>query len=250
MRGILMIEDLVWQTVDGYKTQTRRTGGLESVNIGKDEEDNDIEISDLFELVRYNDTHAKFTGKHDSLNEMYCYPRYKIDEVLYIKEPILSAVYKGWLRVGGTVNIGSTRYYYDLRANDRDGELKQLGITKSNKLYMKAADARFFIRITGIKCERLLSISEADCEAEGIEKGCCFFDGEWGNIFGWRDYAVFPVKADTDPYDIYGFPPTNKRSSFFSLFRFANKITAKKDIGNPWVWAYEYEYLKEYKLAE
>lgn len=235
-----MIEDLVWQTVIGRKTQTRRTGGLESVNISLEESGKEIETSDRFELVRYNDTHAKFVEKHNTLNEIYCRPRYGIGENLYIKEPILNKEWRGYTRTGNPTN-----YYYDVVAHDRDRELKQFSITKSNKLFMAERQARFHVRITGIKCERLLDISDEDCEAEGIAAGGCTSNGEW-HIHGWRDYSVI-LRDGTDTYDIYDFPPNDQRGSFLSLFRFANKIPQSQSIGNPWVWAYTYEFLNNYK---
>lgn len=210
MRGILMIEPLYHQTVAGKKTMTRRSGGLEKVNHKPD-------LWWLYQkvegnvLFRFNQTKQR-NSTHPI--EAFCKARYKIGEVLYMKEPSCER----------TNCIG---YKYDLVVELRDK------IKWQNKLFMPATAARVFIRITGIKCERLLDISDEDCIAEGIKTV-----GSEGGLYGliYKNYMVNESWLLTP------------KSSFISLFKFANKIKNDADIDNPWVWVYSYEYLKDYKL--
>lgn len=211
-----MIEPLYHQTICGRKTMTRRSGGLDAVNYrvfnltGKGEQKE--YAADWFELVRYNNDHAKFFERSNALNEVYCKPRYKINEVLYIKEPYL------FLNPPG---IYKYRYSKELSYVPTE--------CFKNKLFMPAVAGREFVRITGIKCERLMDISDEDCLAEGIDTGPTKL--QHLNLT-YKNY-----KSDNEWF-------VTPKESFISLYKFANKV---KDVPNLWVWAYTFEYLKNYK---
>jgi hypothetical protein len=242
MRGILMIEPLYHQTVAGNKTQTRRSGKLEVVNGRKAVKNKSGEITkaaidtspDKWEMVRVDSVgNAKFWEKNNALNEVWVVPRYAIDEVLYIKEPIFKAPW-------------DTTYYryseYESFDFVRSTEAPFLTAKKkwSNKLFMPASAARAYIKITGIRCERLLDISDEDCLAEGIEK----LDDVSYTLYGKSNMAdadgsVF--KGEPGKHHLFTLKP---KESFLSLYKFANKV---KEVPNLWVWCYEFEYLKGYK---
>jgi hypothetical protein len=93
---------------------------------------------------------------------------------------------------------------------------------------MPANRARAFIKITGIRCERLLDISDEDCFAEGIEKV------EHGY---YKDY-VFGKWFD------------KPKDSFITLYQKANKHTRHTPLINLWVFAYTFVYLKDYKYEQ
>lgn len=213
MRGILMIEPLYHQAVKELKTQTRRSGGLDEVNENPDNweitghtgDDNEIEVID-------------FCDYRDTLRNIYLKPRYKIGEVLYVKEP-----YTDYKR-----NIGGKDFTFFTCAYDMDQTQRHLFKFK-NKLFMPEKYAKVFVQITGIRCERLLDISDEDCIAEGINM-------PYGN--GHRLFT----------HPKYGNSPSTTKQSFIDLYRFANNISAKKEIGNPWVFCYELQLLPDYKL--
>lgn len=246
MRGLLMIEPLYHQTVAGRKTQTRRSGGLELVNgckatktkpaiisnpddwnkhaIGvglnspKESFDNLIELfegrevkhhSPLMEVLFYNVKNGKMVT---------CKPRYKIGEVLYLKEPRYT-----------TGSNPIPQYSFDLIGNNVR-ILNDKDTIKLNKLFMPAESARAFIKITGLRCERLLDISDADCITEGIEEHprAIFAVHKYKNYTG----DILPIKA---------------KDSFLSLYKFANKV---KEVDNIWVWVYEFTYLKDYTYEQ
>lgn len=62
----------------------------------------------------------------------------------------------------------------------------------SNKLFMKADYARYFIKITDKRREHLQEISEEDCILEGVREGKC------GNELKWM--KAFYAPGDNQPY--------------------------------------------------
>lgn len=241
MRGLLCIEPLYHKIVAGEKTQTRRSGGLEAVNYKVELAWNTktqtytkeilVNISDQWEKaapVMYPPSGnfcsqyfiKKGTGLIAYVNAKdECKPRYKIGEVLYLKEP--------YRTVDPPVYI---EYAFDNNS--------RAGIKYENKLFMPEAFARAFIKITGIRCERLMDISEADCQAEGVEQWVMNYDTEGVELppekytFHWRMFY-----SNRTPY-------RTAYDAFIALYRFANKV---KEVDNIWVWVYEFEYLNNYK---
>lgn len=207
MRGLLAVECMYHQIVAGNKGQTRRSGGLEMIN------DNLEDGWDISEWVTIKNTAGKEIPAVEFMIPDYrgkviqCAPRYKVGEVMYLKEPIF--IY----------DDGHIIYKFD--------NINQFPLNRpwNNKLYMPAASARAFIKITGIRCEHLLDISDEDCLAEGIEF-------KKMNVMGYKYYGT------NNWVD-------NPKESFLSLYRFANKV---KEVPNIFVWVYEFEYLKDYKI--
>jgi len=84
--------------------------------------------------------------------------------------------------------------------------------------------SRILLEIVAVRVERLHDISEADAQAEGVERVVV------GN--GWRRYS------DLDSEEA-GMPPcVDARSSFRSLWAKINGEASWND--NPWVWAIEF----------
>lgn len=228
MRGLLMIEPLYHQTIRGLKTQTRRSGGLEAVNENPDgwtifnggvyllsPEMAHENFKAYFneEKPRYGTPIAflQFIGNgHGMFNPVECKPRYKVGEILYLKEP--------WITTNPT---GEIIYKFGQKEPSRSF------FKFKNKLFMPAEAARAFVRITGIKCERLLDISDEDCVAEGIVQH------NSGNLTLYEH-----PKADGPHYT------DSPKDAFVELYKFANKV---KEVPNIFVWAYTFEYLKDYK---
>lgn len=237
MKGIMMLDILLRQTLAGNKDMTRRSGGLQEVN------DTSIEMNghvrspdDWFKGKMYKiQTDASITLCNQMFrskrrdHSIICKPRYNIGEVIFIKEPWVKTRTKVTFAKGdGPYSIHFEvvlRYNFDEnRAITRDMRVINVdGIKWKNKMFMPASAARTFIKITDIKCERLLDISDQDCVAEGIQS---HRSGQ-----GFIDYGT---------KDGFGFLPWAKQS-FLSLFRFANKIKPTAEIGNPWVWSYTFQ---------
>lgn len=94
-----------------------------------------------------------------------------------------------------------------------------------NKMFVRADLMPHQIRITGIKCERLQDISDADCLKEGIR----YFPEI--NKFYFED-----IRREE------GFYFDNPREAFTSLI---DKVSGRGTwASNPWVMAYEFELVK------
>ena len=78
-------------------------------------------------------------------------PRFKIGEVVYLKEPYCD------------FGNGEIAYKFSTEHAVRD----MMGW--ANKLYMPARAARYFIEITGVRSESLQRISFDDCKKEGVK---------------------------------------------------------------------------------
>lgn len=231
MRGILFTELLFNKTVNKEKTQTRRAGkALSVINENPDEwglhqaigRDPDF----LSENTPYTGVYRNFGSirfKNQHGISPWIKPRYKVDEVLYLKEPTFLwgdklCVYKYGAESGASLKDGTPFI------------LKDKYPKWSNKLFMPNERARYFIKITGIKCKRLFNISYEDCLKEGVEMDY-FTDEESGYMMEpmYMDYQSMKMNLDFDA-----------KKSFFSLFRFANRIPKSKEIKNIWCFVYDY----------
>lgn len=147
MKGIMFIEPLYKATFRlGIKDVTRRTGGLESVNADPDS---------CSYMGGYSSTHLETyqfmvdpADNEDSYivrPRIHCVPRYKVGEVLYVKEPI---------------RLDENRISY-LYCSGHTFKCKP-------KMFMAAKHARAFIQIVGIRPERLHNIDYQDAQREGF----------------------------------------------------------------------------------
>ena len=92
-------------------------------------------------------------------------------------------------------------------------------------IHMPRWASRVLLEITGVRVERLLEISEADAQAEGVERVVAGV--------GWRRYC------DPDSEEV-GVPPCgDARRSFRSLWKFINGDESWN--ANPWVWVVEFK---------
>ena len=141
-------------------------------------------------------------------------PKYKVGEVVAIAQS-----YK---------DLG-----YDPDSLDRDP--KDLGIRGfmkhsagwNNKMFVSAAACKKHIRITGVKCERLQDISEADCLKEGIIKYT-------------KDGTVFKYDL-SDRFEMFSWQDM-KRSPREAFSALIDKVSGKGTWEcNPFVWAYEFK---------
>lgn len=141
-------------------------------------------------------------------------PKYKVGEVVAIAQS-----YK---------DLG-----YDPDSLDRDP--KDLGIRGfmkhsagwNNKMFVSAAACKKHIRITGVKCERLQDISEADCLKEGIIKYT-------------KDGTVFKYDL-SDRFEMFSWQDM-KRSPREAFSALIDKVSGKGAWeSNPFVWAYEFK---------
>lgn len=101
-------------------------------------------------------------------------------------------------------------------------------------IHMPRWASRILLEIVAVRVERLQDISEADAQAEGVERVVAGV--------GWRLYC------DPDSEEV-GVPPCgDARRSFRSLWKFINGTESWND--NPWVWVIEFKKLEQQEQQE
>lgn len=144
MKGILFQEDLFAEAVDGSKTQTRRL--VQDVKYKGER----VNLALCGELIGRGITDCTtFYGADRRIYSIY--PRYRTGEVVYLKEPYFPFP-----------NTSSIAYQFDNPGVFFVGGWK-------NKLFMPADCARYFIKITRVRCERVMEITADDVQAEGVD---------------------------------------------------------------------------------
>ena len=211
MKGMCMKDFLTKQFIAGNKTMTRRTGGLEAVNVDPDNWTHDPLFIDTARLDNFFYKNNEGTQLCLTLK-----PNYAKGSTVFIKE--------GY--VPGYFDNGSTAYATDWNAVA--AELMPRPKFK-NKLFMPASEARYFVRIEDVYPQRLQDISEEDAIKEGVESSVDFPDC-------YKFYS--PLKQFTSK-SLNGGIPLCKTAvvSFATLIDSINgKGTWDK---NPWVWVYK-----------
>lgn len=239
MSGSMFIESLYNKVMAREKTQTRRL----IMPQPKSGEENA----------------ALFIFGHDAEGLVKSKPKYKVGEVIYLKEPYLDDLVMD--RIFYKYNpsdIEDLKHYANMRE-----EMNSAGFWK-NKMFMPEEAARHFIKVTGVKAERIADISMDDAIAEGIDGMDMATGGDDYQDY-WRDYSK-PNKPELWPWFT-----GDQIASFRSLW---NSINAKftKDpktgiyyrypfdgqsaditidgkryitIANPWVFAYTFELVQK-----
>lgn len=212
MKGVIFTESNFHLTVQGIKKQTRRIVQVPKGAVGVQVQTRAIDGAfwGCYALNENERTINPKTGQEWVIN-----PRYKVGETVYLKEPYIIT--------------GQTYEYEYLHENKTDiACIKRNGGYK-NKLFMPEIAARYFIKITGVKAERLQDISEEDCLLEGIKIGRCGNESKWMKAF----YAPY----DNQPY-------ITAKSAYEEVF---NRINGKGTWRmNPFVWVYDYELTKQF----
>lgn len=232
MKGICFKEPLFLLTVQGIKTQTRR--------IIKPQPEENLALA---EKGNYDNCDVSYTNKFikadwidDSCN--FFRPRYKVGETVYLKEPYQHAVaFKddGYGYFYGTENIEDFSkdfsWFKNRTEDDKNWTKERIkhGEKKMNKLFMPEVAARYFIKITDVRAERLQDISDEDCIKEGVSQGVCSGGAFWG------------VKLTDGTYTSYSDSP---REAYKMLIEKINGSGTWEN--NPWVWVYDYELTKQF----
>ena len=146
------------------------------------------------------------------------------------EEYLKSAYYKVGEIVAVAQNYSS---FYNILDNTRP---IPEGAGWDNKMFVRADLMPHQIRITGIRCEKLQDISDADCLKEGI-----FVNEYFGNGKKCHHYGFDGFFNETEGWFARGWFNT-PREAFASLI---DKVSGKGTwASNPWVVAYEFELVK------
>ncbi|OQA48405.1 MAG: hypothetical protein BWY46_01412 [Firmicutes bacterium ADurb.Bin300] len=212
-KPILFNTEMVRATLDGRKTVTRR--------VVKDLPDCDfIELElnpevcydgDLEKTAVHCGLYATFESHGDYIVDFPVRKSpYQVGDILYARET--------W----SPVWVRPKRYQY--KASPEVSE--NVPISWYPSIHMPKEAARIFLKVTGVRCERLQDISEAQIKAEGIDtcSHCYHFNGECKDFRAARECKL--------------------QSAFIKTW---NSTIKKQDLSkygwqaNPWVWVYEFE---------
>ena len=240
MKSIIFNTDMVKAILEGRKTQTRRivkkapvsefgTYSFVSMEIDPDVVTTKVDL----DCETLKGTYALFEhSEYEEFARLVKAP-YKIGDILYVRETWCYEYYLPELTEGETDYSGKRylkRYLYKesdsgypVMKGDRPREWNP-------SIHMPKEAARLFLRVTGVRVERLQEITEEDAEREGVlstaksRYGGCKKSNknedtkcpQWCNCF-------------------------NSRENFAGLWE---NIYAKRGQGwdaNPWVWVIEFE---------
>lgn len=203
---ILYSTAMVQAKLEKRKSQTRRLNGLDKINASPNE----------WEFVRFFDGYAKFTEKHNALNEVYVKCPYgQPGDVLWVRE--------SWRSMGFDTDKNSMLIQYKDESHHWVvmNEGYPLFAQKKWKpsIHMPKAACRMWDMVKGVRVERLQDISEKDAMAEGIIEVSSFvFAYEKQNPKGHYSHASLAYK--------YLWQSLNGADSWNA---------------NPWVWVVEFE---------
>ena len=194
---------LTQAVIDGRKTMTRR------IEFDK-EFQKMIDDSDSY---YYDDGYLVFATQDVDIHHVKT--KYKVGEIVAVAQK-----------------------YYNVFSPEYDLPVDGLDKTPGwrNKMFVRADLMPHQIRITGIKCERLQDISDADCLKEGI-----FVNEYFGNGKKCHHYGFDGFFNETEGWFARGWYNT-PREAFAALI---DKVSGRGTwASNPWVVAYEFELVK------
>lgn len=221
-RPILFSTPMVQAILNGNKTQTRRTKGLDEINKHPDRY--------MFDQMIDGIQHGEDLETLKEI-EIKC-PFGKPGDVLYVKEKFTYITFLKELRPGYAShqsliewmrqnNFKSPVLYYD---NDVEHDLY---IWKPS-IYMSKMIARIWLEIIDVRVERLQDISEKDAISEGIHQ--TFISDNRADC-AWKNY-MDNGRGSLQPKD-----------SFNSLWESINGADSWSN--NPWVWVVEFKRIEK-----
>ena len=167
---ILFSTPMVQAILNGTKTQTRRIatpvkddsfhGGFK---FGAGKEWTSIDHPKLA-------SYSKYGGKGDVLfvkETFYAYGYWK-------KNGLTKTGKQKWAFIDG----GIYSYQDEKPTTIRKNSYRKVGWYKRPSLFMPKAAARLWLQITGIRVERLQTITEADAKAEGAQLGTAYYKAD------------------------------------------------------------------------
>jgi len=210
MKGICFIEPLHNKVVERLKNQTRRI-----ITPQPDFFDDELPYCETDFRIK-SKSHTNEDGEHF----FEVKSKYKVGEIVYLKEPYVVSKGGRVFRKYDKSDVSFLRYLGE------DTEAK--GVWK-NKLFMPESAARYFIKITGVRAERLQDISEEDCLKEGIVYKPI-------QSLSWKD-KLTPMWSNG--INRYKAP----QEAYAALINSINgKGTWEK---NPFVWVYDFELINK-----
>lgn len=219
---ILFSTPMVQAILEGRKTQTRRTKGLESINKNPDalEHVGIVTIGNIALPKNEFRIYQCFEEKANGKQELVKCP-YELDDVLWVRENFYT--FENWDHwkpsMFKSVNV-EVFYTADLQ-NDYISKPVHRGKTRPN-IFLPAAYCRIFLKVKSIRVERLQDIREEDAKSEGVIASRPGL---------WKNYLV---------------PETYWSSTISSFETLWISINGKESMNhNPYVFVYEFEQIEK-----
>ena len=195
-------------TLDGLKTQTRRTYGLEKINESPNE----------WGKPRYDG------------DGIWLFP-HEYGDIVEIKCPYGGPGDTLWIREAWAENErGQILYKADYESITRAMDFPLIPIKWKPSIFLPKEKARLWREIVSVRAERVQEISEEDAKAEGCQLIARTI----------RPFSLSPQPHFTEPER-----PFIYRDHFIGIW---DSLNAKRGYGwdfNPWVWPIEYKQLPE-----
>ena len=227
---------MVQAILENRKTMTRRTKGLEQMNLLPDS----VYLSGERHTVNSKDIAFIFKPKIDVLDigSIIVKPQYQIGDQIYVKESYYAY---GYWKIDGKTKTGKEKlkfidctskcfYKYDYYPNIPETvefDRSQEGWWKRNSLFMPKKAARIWLECTGVRCERLMDISESDAKAEGAT--------EWSKA---NDIKYLKGSKSNLPKPCGPF-----KFSFILLWCKINGVESFDS--NPWIFVYSFKRIEK-----
>ncbi len=231
--GILFMPEMVSGIISGKKEMTRRI-------IKPQPDDDGLHNHTLFPMSLQSDMQGWWgtvdeTGEHKEFN----FPYGDIGDLLFVRETHFG--YGRWVKDGHTKK-GVTKWKFKALNNEvryLDNQPEKFWKSrnkkypdapawyKRNSLFMPKYASRLWLKITGIKVERLQDISEKDAISEGIES--TVFENAKTTVY--KNY-MDASHAHEDP-----------RKSFQTLWISINGVDSWKN--NPYIWCLNFKVLSK-----
>ena len=217
MKGILFKPEMIRVAIERRKTNTRRAeAGLKEIN----------QEPDKWKLTNRKSVWALgcFIFE-DGEREVAIKPRYRVGEIVYIKEAyyIIATLRPDHIgfddRVQAQSQYPRIKYWLDAAIigvhKPRAKPIQKQGY--HSPMMMPEWAARYFITITDVRAERLQEITEEDAEAEGVS---------WSPCGGGENPEIISAAEN-----------------FADLWNSINKDYPWES--NPWCFVYEFEYKED-----
>jgi hypothetical protein len=203
-RPILFSLPMVQAILEGKKTQTRRTQGLELLNSSPYQfRYGGFNPEDQFHYMQLLDENGNTTEKY---KEIDC--PYNIGDVLWVRETFYKC----------TSELMNNKYYYKATTVP-DCTFKWIP-----SIHMKREAARIFLKIKSIRIEKLQDISEADAIQEGVK-----------DSLSYSDLKILEGLGGL------GIPRPFRNHQFGFLSIWCSIYKCENWLNNPFVWVYEFE---------
>nr|WP_287937759.1 hypothetical protein [Algoriphagus sp.] len=220
---ILFQTEMVQCIITGRKTQTRRTRGLNLVNLTPDifkYEDSTIYKNHVFRAYGYEDTIGGIVPGHLFIPSPFGKP----GDLLWVKET--------WSNLNGDFPQADP---YIVFKSDLDHPNQHGPVTWKPSIHMPKEASRIWLMVEDIRVERLQEISEEDAIAEGIAivKDRNEDRERYANYYyyGQEEYEEWQFVHGTDL----------PKFSFYSLWASING--EKSWNANPWLWVIQFRVL-------